>query len=63
MYICVCFGVTDTQIKQAIENGATDLKALQAELNVGSQCGKCIRTTLEMMEQTKDLEPNYYQAA
>ncbi|WP_298443722.1 (2Fe-2S)-binding protein [uncultured Ferrimonas sp.] len=63
MYICVCYGVTDSQVKHAVEQGADDLKSLQEKLQVGRQCGKCIKATIEMMEQTKDLTPNYYQVA
>ncbi len=63
MYVCVCYGVTEKQVKEAVEQGAETLKALQTKLNVGTECGKCIKATLEMMEQTKDLTPNYYQVA
>ncbi|WP_028115716.1 bacterioferritin-associated ferredoxin [Ferrimonas senticii] len=63
MYVCVCYGVTDKQIKQAVEQGAMDLKSLQAQLNVGKQCGKCVRDTLEMIAATKDMIPNYYEVA
>lgn len=63
MYVCVCYGVTDSQIKQAVEQGADDYKSIKAKLNVGSQCGKCIKATMEMIEQTKHLEVKYYEAA
>ncbi|GAA4871455.1 bacterioferritin-associated ferredoxin [Ferrimonas pelagia] len=63
MYVCVCFGVTDKQVKQVVAEGATDLKTLQAKLNVGTQCGKCIKTTLEIMQQQLDVTPNYYEVA
>jgi bacterioferritin-associated ferredoxin len=41
MYVCICHGITDTQIESAIDNGAETMKQLTSELNVGSQCGKC----------------------
>ncbi len=63
MYVCVCYGVTDKQVKKAVEDGAVDLKALQKALNVGTQCGKCIRMTLEVMQQQLDVTPNYYEVA
>jgi len=41
MYICLCHGVTDKKIEQTIDEGATTMRELSKELNVGSQCGKC----------------------
>lgn len=41
MYVCICNGVTDTQIENAIDNGAETMKELHSELGVGAQCGKC----------------------
>ncbi|SHH96706.1 bacterioferritin-associated ferredoxin [Ferrimonas marina] len=63
MYVCMCYGVTDTQIKQAVAKGATDVKTLQSQLGVGAQCGKCIRMAREVMEQELDCIPNYYEVA
>lgn len=41
MYICICHGVTDSQIKEAINDGAHTMKSLSSELKVGTQCGQC----------------------
>lgn len=41
MYVCICHGVTDTQIEAAIDNGAETMRMISKELNVGSQCGQC----------------------
>ncbi len=45
MYVCICHGITDTQIESAIDKGAETMKQLTTELNVGSQCGKCCQCT------------------
>lgn len=42
MYICLCKGITDTQIKQCVNNGATTIKHVRRELGVASQCCKCL---------------------
>lgn len=63
MYVCMCYGVTDKQIKQAVDQGATNMKSIRQALNVGSQCGKCIRMTQEVIQQQLDVTPNYYQVA
>lgn len=49
MYICLCHGVTDTQIESAIDNGAATMKELTNELKVGSQCGKCCQCTKRVL--------------
>ena len=41
MYICICKGITDGQIRQAVNEGATTLTDLRKQLGVASQCGKC----------------------
>jgi bacterioferritin-associated ferredoxin len=41
MYVCICKGITDTQIRAAIEAGASSMRELRNTLGVASQCGKC----------------------
>ena len=41
MYVCICHGVTDSQIEAAIDDGATTMRMISEELNVGNQCGQC----------------------
>jgi bacterioferritin-associated ferredoxin len=58
MYVCVCKAVTDTQIKQAIDNGVCTRKQLFTCLGVGSSCGKCnshIKDILSIKTQPESL--------
>ena len=41
MYVCICKGITDTQIRAAIQDGASSVSELRNTLGVASQCGKC----------------------
>lgn len=41
MYVCICKGITDTQIRAAVQDGASSLKDVRKTLGVASQCGKC----------------------
>ena len=41
MYVCVCNGVTDKQIIEAAEQGASSLEDLSEELKVATCCGRC----------------------
>ena len=61
MYICICHGVTDSTIKDAIDNGAHTMKSLATELNVGTQCGQCTCSTKRILNsqlmQIAEAEP------
>jgi bacterioferritin-associated ferredoxin len=55
MYVCVCKAVTDTQIKQAINEGSSSRRELFKCLGVGGSCGKCnpyVRGLLEDHNQS-----------
>jgi bacterioferritin-associated ferredoxin len=41
MYICICHGVTDRQIRRAVDQGASTLGEVQMQLPVGGCCGRC----------------------
>ncbi len=59
MYVCICKGITDTQIRAAVEDGANSLRELRNTLGVASQCGKCSILTREIVrESLSDLADN-----
>ena len=41
MFICMCKQVTDSQIRDAVNNGASSFSEMQSELGVATQCGEC----------------------
>jgi len=58
MYVCLCKGITDTQIRAAVQDGASSIQELRNTLGVASQCGKCgilardiVRDSLGLMAQ------------
>ncbi len=54
MFVCVCKSVTDRQIRETAELGATTLDDLRDALGVGSCCGKCACAVAEILaERTK----------
>jgi len=68
MYVCLCKGVTDTQIRQAVDSGATSLRQVRQQLGVASQCGKCSCMAREILtsavnEKTMADESLYLQLA
>jgi bacterioferritin-associated ferredoxin len=42
MYICNCNGVTEREIRGAIELGCQSMAELSAQFGVGTCCGKCV---------------------
>lgn len=52
MYVCICKGITDRQIKEAVYDGSTSVKALRRQLGVSSQCGRCAELTQEIIDDT-----------
>ncbi len=41
MYVCICKGVTENQIRDAIRGGLCTRKEISRCLKVGTTCGKC----------------------
>lgn len=58
MYVCICKGITEGQIQQALNEGA-DLQDLRRELGVATDCGMCGQTCKEMVR--KQMSYNFYE--
>ncbi len=41
MYICLCKGITDSQIRTAVAEGMTNYREVRTALGLSTQCGKC----------------------
>ena len=42
MYVCLCRGVTDTALRQAVAQGICSLPELAQQLGLGTGCGRCL---------------------
>ncbi|AAZ96658.1 bacterioferritin-associated ferredoxin [Thiobacillus denitrificans ATCC 25259] len=52
MYVCLCHGVTDTDIRRLVRTeGVCTMRELSQELGVATQCGKCGRCAKEVLCQ------------
>jgi len=49
VYVCICFGVTDTQVGAQIEGGARSVREIAAACRAGTDCGRCVKTISAMM--------------
>ena len=41
MYVCLCRGITDQDIKDAVANGAESSREIRDLLDLGTCCGRC----------------------
>lgn len=54
MYVCICNGITDRDIRDAAHAGATDLAQLSAMTGCSTVCGSCGDLALEILSQARD---------
>ena len=53
MYICLCYGVTDKTIKQAVrDHGVGNMRDLREVMDLGGQCGKCVQMAQQVIDST-----------
>jgi bacterioferritin-associated ferredoxin len=68
MYVCLCQGVTDSDIQQALSAGARSLRDLREQLGVALECGKCAHLAQSVVRDWKAIPkepqvPLFYSAA
>ncbi len=56
MFVCLCKGITDHDIRDAIDEGATSFRALQKRLGVSTQCGSCECEAREVLAEYKQMQ-------
>ena len=48
MIVCVCRGVSDHEIRQAVDDGASCLRQLEARC-IGDRCGMCVNSLRDLI--------------
>ena len=51
MYVCLCHGVTDQEIAQAVADGHRDVQSIQKHLLAGTGCGGCVSFTADLIDE------------
>lgn len=51
MYVCICQGITDRQVREAIDRGARKLRDLREELGLCTDCGKCGPCARDLLQE------------
>lgn len=55
MFICLCNGLTDRQIRAHIAYTGCSVAALYRRLGVAPKCGKCVAMVREIIEQANEV--------
>jgi bacterioferritin-associated ferredoxin len=67
MYICICNGVTDRDIRQAVEAGCRSVPELTMRTGAGATCGSCLDLAAQLMDEARAIRelplPLFSQAA
>ena len=56
MYVCICNGVTDHEIRQAAEAGCKTMAELTMRTGAGACCGSCVEAATELLEQSRAVQ-------
>ena len=64
MYVCLCNGISDKKIRQAVRQFSPhSFQQLKKCIPVGNQCGKCVRAAREVMEDELMQLPEFKESA
>ena len=53
MYVCICNGITDRDIRQAADAGCRSLAELTMRTGCGACCGTCLDTAAQVLEEAR----------
>ena len=61
MYVCICNGLTDKHIQNAIASGAERTRDVYSACNCRAQCGTCTMSILCMLRENRGGDENAHQ--
>lgn len=53
MYVCICNGVTDHDIRNAAAAGCGSMPELTMRTGAGASCGSCVEMATELLHQAR----------
>lgn len=56
MYVCICNGVTQRDIREAADAGCRSVAELTMRTGCGANCGSCLDMAAEVLEQARAIE-------
>ncbi len=54
MYVCICNGITDRQIRDAAEAGCASITELTMRTGVGANCGSCLGSAEAILSESRN---------
>ena len=57
MYVCLCNGVTDRQIRDAAAAGCPTMSELTMRTGCGATCGSCVEMATSLLEDAQPAQP------
>ena len=63
MYVCLCQGISEKRLQQAIQDGARSFEQLQSCTGVATCCGACEPCAREMLGERVDTAERHAQAS
>ena len=55
MYVCICNGITDHEIRQAAEAGCKTMGELTMRTGAGANCGSCVEAASALLAECRAL--------
>ena len=50
MYVCICKGITDGQLRSAVDDGASSFRQIAQSTGCSTQCGQCACLAKEIVD-------------
>ncbi len=57
MYVCLCNGVTDREIRTVVEAGCSTLSELTMRTGCGASCGSCVEVATQLLAELHPAAP------
>lgn len=57
MYVCLCHGITERALRDAVKSGARSLSDLQALTGCATGCGTCGDTAMDVVRDELKARP------
>lgn len=62
MYVCLCNGVTERQIREVAQAGCRTVSELTMRTGCGASCGSCLEQAAQLLDQvhpdqSRDIHP------
>ena len=54
MYVCICHGVTEQQIRDVAQGGCRSVAELTMRTGAGANCGSCLDVAAQLLDEARE---------